>query len=250
VANRRSGVMSAFVIGLAVAGSLVAVQPAAAQSTIMNIPTTDTVAPGKGYFEFDYLMQLPRPEAGGWQTFAPRVVVGITPMIEAGANYSYTTYSYTTYADDAGSYKTFQPNVKIKFYNNDDAGVAAAAGLIGYIAGDDQDDFGQIYGNVSKKIGTGRVHGGVWSSLSYGGDDTAGVLAGYEQLLGGRVSFVVDWLSGQNFWGYLTPGISIAMPRAALLNIGYTIGNNELAGDGDEDYRNNQLFVYYGITFP
>jgi hypothetical protein len=33
-----------------------------AQSTIFNIPTTDTVSKGKGYFEFDYLPQLPKPD--------------------------------------------------------------------------------------------------------------------------------------------------------------------------------------------
>ena len=54
--NRGCGLKSllvgSFVLGLA----MVAAQPAAAQSTIFNIPTTDTVAPKKGYFEFDYLL--------------------------------------------------------------------------------------------------------------------------------------------------------------------------------------------------
>jgi hypothetical protein len=39
----------------------VAVEKAAAQSTIFNVPTTDTVAKGKVYFEFDYLPQIPKP---------------------------------------------------------------------------------------------------------------------------------------------------------------------------------------------
>ena len=43
-------------------------QVAVAQSTIFNIPTTDAVAKGKVYFEFDYLAQLPKfedlPEGG------------------------------------------------------------------------------------------------------------------------------------------------------------------------------------------
>ena len=37
---------------------------AMAQSTIFNIPTTDTVDKGKGYFEFDLLPQVPGPTAG------------------------------------------------------------------------------------------------------------------------------------------------------------------------------------------
>ena len=64
------------------------------------------------------------------------------------------------------------------------------------------------------------------------------------------MSFVADWFSGKNSIGYFTPGISVTLPHSGLLNIGYSIGYNELKGDGDPDYRNNALFVYYGITFP
>jgi hypothetical protein len=39
---------------------VVAAQTAMAQSTIFNIPTTDTVSKGKGYFEFDFLAQAPQ----------------------------------------------------------------------------------------------------------------------------------------------------------------------------------------------
>jgi hypothetical protein len=41
---------------------ILAAETAAAQSTIFNIPTTDTVAKGKVYFEFDYEPQLPKPD--------------------------------------------------------------------------------------------------------------------------------------------------------------------------------------------
>jgi hypothetical protein len=81
-------------------------------------------------------------------------------------------------------------------------------------------------------------------------EDKAGVIVGYEQPLSSTVSFVTDFLSGNNFWGYLTPGISVVLPHSGLLNIGYSIGYNELTGDGSSDYRNCALFVYYGVTFP
>jgi hypothetical protein len=236
----KSLLVGGFVLGLAV----VSAQPAAAQSTIFNIPTTDTVAPKKGYFEFDSLMQLPKPDAGQFNTFAPRIVVGVAPMIEVGANYAVTKYS-----DDGGTVKIFQPNVKVKLFNNDDKGVAVAAGLIGYIPADDLDKFGQIYGVVSKKIKSGaRFHVGGYGALSCECDDKGGVILGYEQPITPTVSFVADFLSGNNFWGYLTPAVSITLPHSALFNIGYSIGWNELTGDGDPDYRNNALFAYYGIV--
>ena len=70
-----------------------------------------------------------------------------------------------------------------------------------------------------------------------------GVLLGYEQPIVGKLSFVADWFSGKNFFGYFTPGISVALPHSALFNIGYSIGNER----GDKDYRNQALFAYYGI---
>jgi len=62
---------------------------------------------------------------------------------------------------------------------------------------------------------------------------------------------VADWFSGKNFWGFLTPGVSIALPRNTLLNVGYSIGNNSYNNDvPGNDTHNKALFVYYGITFP
>jgi hypothetical protein len=152
VTNRGCGLKSLLVGGVVFVLAVVAAQPAAAQSTIFNIPTTDTVAPKKGYFEFDYLAQLPKPDSGQFQIFMPRLVVGAGSMAEVGVN-----FANTTYADDGGTFSQIQPNFKVKFYNNDDAGVAAAAGVIGYFGvNHDQDNFGMVYAEVSKKVKSGN----------------------------------------------------------------------------------------------
>lgn len=237
--------ISTLVIGLALGACVIAVRPAAAQSTLFNIPSTDTVSPGKGYFEFDYFGQMPKPDVGQFQVFTPRLVVGVTPQLEVGVNIAFSKVS-----DGGGTTKIFQPNAKYKFYADDDKGLAASAGIIGYMVSDGGDDFGQVYANVSKKLKSGtRVTGGLWGSLSYGSDNTAGVLLGLEQPITPKVSFVADYLSGKNFWGYFTPGISVVLPHSGLLNIGYSIGNDSFE-DGTADYKNRALFVYYGITFP
>ena len=249
--NRGCGLKSLLVGGLMVGLAVVAVQPAAAQSTIFNIPTTDTVAPKKGYFEFDYLAQLPKPDSGQFQIFMPRLVVGVAPNVEVGVNFANTTYS-----DDGGTFSQIQPNLKVKFYNNDDAGVAAAAGVIFYTGlnkRDDQDSFSLFYAEVSKKVKSGnygpRFHGGIYGSASYGDDEQVGAILGYEQPLSGKVSFVADWFSGKNFWGYFTPGISVTLPHSGLLNIGYALGNDSY-DSANSDYKNRAFFIYYGITFP
>src|SRR5437870_4506395 len=89
VTNRRSG-LSKLVIGMALGACVIAARPASAQSTIFNIPSTDTVSAGKGYFEFDYLVQLPAPDSGQFQIFAPRGIVGVTPQLEVGVNVAVT----------------------------------------------------------------------------------------------------------------------------------------------------------------
>lgn len=247
------GLLARAACATATSAALVAMTPAiaAAQSTIFNIPSTDTVAPKKVYFEFDYLAQLPSPDGGGqFQTFVPRVVFGVTPMLEAGAN-----FATTHYADGGGNYAYFQPDAKYKFYANDDAGVAATGGVVWYIPmnnTDVSDNFGMFYANVSKKIKSGshgpRLTGGIYGTASYGDDEQVGAILGYEQPLTGKISFVADWFSGKNFFGYFTPGLSITLPHSGLFNIGYSFGNDSY--DDNENPDNRALFMYYGITFP
>ena len=87
-----------------------------------------------------------------------------------------------------------------------------------------------------------RLTGGAYGllGLADGLGTQGGAIVGYEQPLGKKVTFLTDWFSGKNAFGYVTPGISITLPKNSLLNIGYSIGNQ---GRG-----NNALFVYYGIT--
>jgi len=53
--------------------------------------------------------------------------------------------------------------------------------------------------------------------------------------------WAVDWASGRNRFGYVTPGLSFATTQHSNLYTGYSIGN--------QGRRNNALFAYYGITF-
>jgi hypothetical protein len=250
--NQPSRHVVGLACGLALFAALISVQPAAAQSTIFNIPSTDTVAPKHGYFEFDFLPQAPTPSSGSFQTYTPRVVAGVTPQLEIGANFSNTHVS-----DGGGTLTYFQPNGKFKFYANDDQGLAATAGVIGYIAANHRDeltdykDFTQFYANVSKKFKAGaRFTAGLWGSAGLN-DNKFGVLAGYEQPLSGKISFVADWFSGNNYWGYFTPGVAITLPYNSQLNIGYSIGNNSYSNDpaNNDDTHNRAVFIYYGITF-
>jgi hypothetical protein len=224
-------------------------QSAMAQSTIFNIPSTDTVAKGKGYFEFDFLPQMPTGGADRLYLYNPRIIAGVSNSVEIGANFPTNHNKTSTQA-------YFQPDIKWKFANNDDKGVAASMGGILVTPMNHTngiDTYGLVYANVSKKVKTGnygpRFTAGPYGIVSGGADwvgPKAGAILGYEQPVGAKASFVADWFSGKNGFGYFTPGMSFTLPANGLLNIGYSLGNDSYA----TPHNNNRfLFVYYGVTF-
>jgi hypothetical protein len=241
---------------------VVTAQTAMAQSTIFNIPTTDTVSKGKGYFEFDFLAQAPANEPTRTYIYNPRLVVGAGPSAEVGVNFP--TY-HVSGASSPNNFGYIQPNFKYKYYNNDDAGVALAAGILWNTPlnqREGQDSWGYIYTNVSKKVKSGnygpRFTVGPYGVLganrdaangatSFVGQPRAGVILGYEQPIHAKASIVADWFSGKNGLGYFTPGISFTLPKSGLLNIGYSFGNDSFTDSNAT--KNRYFFAYYGVTF-
>ncbi len=232
----------AFGLGLLAALVSAGSNSVSAQSTIFNIPTTDVVAKKKVYFEFDYIGHEEHLDKGGFHSFVPRVVVGVGKGVEVGLNVAATHSAVptTVYA---------QPNIKWQFYANEDKGVATSVGAIAYTPLKDRkanDSFGLFYGNISKKFkgdyGTRFTVGGYGlAGYDFAGLDKGGAMVGVEQPLGKKASFVADWFSGKNGFGYVTPGLSFTLPKSSLFNVGYSIGNY--------GKKNNGLFLYYGITF-
>jgi len=233
-----------------VAAVLMLGQTARAQSTIFNIPTTDTVAPKKGYLEFDYFGQAPKADGvDRVNIYVPRGITGVTKNIEAGANIGITH-------SGSGNLAYFQPNAKWRFFSTD-SGWATAIGGILYTPlnyRDNNPTYGLLYANVSKKMKgaygprfTVGPYGVVGGDTLFSGLIKAGAIVGYEQPVYKRLSFVADWYSGKNAFGYFTPGISIAVPGNGLFNAGYSIGNDSYKGSNAN--HNRFVFLYYGITF-
>jgi len=174
----------------------------------------------------------------------PRAVVGVGKRTEVGLNAAFID----TLAPDQPV--ELQPNVKYQLYQGEGNGVTVATGGILYLPVSHRtgtDTFGMIYTVVSKQVKAShgpRVTGGAYGLVGRtdGSGTSGGAIVGYEQpLLPGKVSFVADWLSGKNRFGYATPGLSITVSKTSLLYAGYSIGN--------QGRKNNALFVYYGITF-
>jgi hypothetical protein len=233
-----SGVLTALVVLALTSSSVVA------QSTLFNIPSTDVVAKKKVYLEFDLISHFESHENGGFQTYVPRGVFGIGKRTEVGINVAFTD----AFAPDQPV--EIQPNAKYQLYRGEGNGVTVAAGGILYAPithRQGTDTFGMLYTVVSKQV-TGshgpRLTGGGYGLVGRvnGSGSEGGAIAGYEQpLVPGKVSFVADWFSGKNRFGYATPGFAITVSKTSLLYAGYSIGN--------QGRKNNALFVYYGITF-
>jgi hypothetical protein len=213
-----------------------------AQTTIMNAPSTDVVTSKKVYVEMDFLTNYAWQREGSFQNYIPRVVVGIPGRLEAGVNVSFTHISGQDLPVEV------QPNVKWQFYNNEKAGVAAAGGCILYTPMNHRagtDTLGQCYVVGSKQFSGNhgpRFHGGAYSLVGAPSERTKqGAILAYEQPLFNRFSLLVDWFSGDNRFGYVSSGISIATSKSTALTSGYAIANH---GSGK-----NAFFVYYGKQF-
>jgi len=129
--NRVTFLLRAGRTVFAVLASVLVAHSATAQSTIFNIPSTDTVAKGKGYFEFDFLPQAPGPTTGSSIViYNPRGIVGLPHDTEIGVNIPI----YHIPDASPSNFGYIQPNIKTRFYNNDDKGVAAAAGIVANFA--------------------------------------------------------------------------------------------------------------------
>jgi hypothetical protein len=222
---------------------LIAQHSARAQSTLMNVPSTDVVSSRQVYLEMDFITNYAWERRDHFENYIPRTVIGVGKNIEVGANVSYT------HVPGGGEPIELQPNAKWQFYNNEQKGVAAAVGCIGYIALTHRSGtrrFAQCYGVASKQLKGDhgpRFTGGGYVLLN--AQDTEktkkGAIVAYEQPIVDKVDFIVDWFSGDNRFGYVSPGISFTTPRDGSLSVGYTIANH---GRGK-----NALFAYYGITF-
>lgn len=213
-----------------------------AQSTIVNIPSTDVMPEGRFLLELDFLAKFERYSKGGFQTYGYRTVYGFKRKIEVGANFFYTR-------NGTNSPKEFQPNVKWQPYQNEKYGVAFSTGAQFFVplnksAG--RRVFAMIYGNGSKtfkKTNGTRLTGGYYSIFGAERDfgTKRGAIFAVEQPIKRRVSFVADWYSGNNRLGYAAAGFNFVLTDRQFLMLNYNFGNS---GRG-----NNYFSAFYGYTF-
>lgn len=209
------------------------------QMAIFNIPTADTLEKTSVLVEADFIAKPAKYGNGGYQTYGYRVVYGLTHRTEIGANFYYTR-------DGGNAVSEMQLNAKQNFYRNEKHGFAVSGGILFSIplrARRGEKRFGMVYGTASKEIGQTTITGGAYTILTNDKDfgTKNGVLFGIEQPIYKRLSFIGDWSSGNNRFGYAAAGLNFAITQRQYLTAGYNFGNY---GRG-----NNALSVFYGYTF-
>jgi len=229
-------------LGLVISTLLLLSVSITAQSTVFNIPSTDVQSPGKVYLEADFMIHFGSLREGGYQEYGSRLVVGLPGNMEVGINGFYTR------AEPAEPIE-IQPNFKWQFYENEKKGLAFATGVListPVTRRSSGTTSAQIY-----LVGSKSFEGSYGPRVTFGGYrlvgsldddiDKNGVMLGLEQPLTKKISFVTDWSSGNNDYGYLVVGTGITLSPKSLLYTGYNFGNQ---GRG-----NNYLGIFYGYTF-
>lgn len=213
-----------------------------AQSTVFNIPSTDVQTRKSLYVEADFAGHLSSFETGGYQSYGFRTIYGLDRRVEIGFNAFFTR---TAPAEPI----EIQPNFKFRFYKNESNGVAAAAGIVGFIPVTHRNSNSTrvlVYGVASKSTKGSygpRFTAGAYSLIGVfeEGISKRGVLVGYEQPVTRTLTFVTDWSSGHNDYGYVVAGVGIALTPKSFLYAGYNVGN--------QDRGNNSCGIFYGHSF-
>ena len=162
---------------------------------------------------------------------------------EVGANFFYTRNG------NRPSPKEFQANVKYRAFQNEKYGVAVSTGAQFFIPLDKSAGtraYSMVYANASKTVNPlngMRLTGGFYKIIGANRDfgSKRGVIIGIEQPLIRRFTFIGDWYSGNNRFGYSAAGLNYAITKKQFVLIGYNFGN---FGAG-----NNAFSAFYGFTF-
>lgn len=214
-----------------------------AQSSLFNVPTTDILERGETLLEADLEVGFSSSSDRRWQSYGGMAIQGVSRRVEIGIN------AYAIRTANGWEPSEIQPNVKLKVYEGEQNGISIAAGAIGYIPVSRHfhriANF-SVYAVASKEFANAkapRITAGGYQLFSRAGEhrESRGVLVGFEQPVFKRTTFVADWKSGKNRFGYAAAGFGFAVTKRSSLYTAYYFGN--------EGRGNHFLGVYYSRSF-
>src|SRR5687768_8522782 len=99
---------------------------ARAQTSILTVPTGDVLADGESELSFEFETRPVAVRNGGFRTFGLFLVHGARKGLEVGVN------AYFTKDGEESEPVELQSNIKVRLYESEEKGVAAAAGAVLY----------------------------------------------------------------------------------------------------------------------
>lgn len=207
-------------------------------------PSSDVLGAGERYAEASVWTGVQSHANGGSQVYAARISAGVRRGWEIGVNASGSDPNDPEFPIEV------QPNVKWQFYQNETRGVTAAGSFtmfVPLVKREGADTFGMVQVAVGKQLGKRRLSPQVTTgAYTLVGRDRGfgtkhGAILQYDQPLARRADFSVQWYTGANRFGYVTPGVTFNLPRSQTVFAGYTFGNTGRANHG--------AYVSYGRSF-
>ncbi len=210
---------------------------ARAQESVFNVPSGDILDHGKVYGELDFGYM----HSTGIATFTPRVVVGTGKRVEIGVNFNGLNNSDFPQL-------ILSPTIKWKAYDGGKNGWA-------FVVGDDlyfpvynktYDAGNYIYAEFVKTwhSGTRATFGGYhFTPNVVATGQRAGGQFAFEQPVNKHLSAAVDWYTGAQSLGYVTPGVTVKVTSKLTWYVTYQIGNS------DASQGNHQFLTEVGWNF-
>lgn len=221
---------------------VVVCQTAAAQQTIVNVPSADVLEQGKVYIEFDASYKFdsdPNNTVNKFSSFVPRFVVGIGKKIEVGLN---VIGNIQPGADAT----TLVPTVKAKVYDKETWAIVTGANIYLPVRNRAYNIGSYTYLQASKtlKTNTRLTFGGYHASKNVFAPraQRAGGQFGIEQSINSKFSIGADWITGKHAGGYFTPLLTFKPHPKVAIYQGYSIGN------ADAKLGNHFFYTAIGIN--
>lgn len=215
---------------------------AAAQQTIVNVPSADVLDKGKVYVEFDASYKFNKNSnntLNKFSSFVPRVVVGIGNKIEVGMN----LIGNIQPGSDA---TTIVPSIKAKVYDKESWSIVTGANIYIPVRNRAYNIGSYTYLQASKtlKSNTRLTFGGYHASKNVFASQAqrAGGQFGIEQSINSKFSIGADWITGRHAAGYVTPVLTYKPHPKVAIYQGYSIGNT------DANRGNHFFYTAIGIN--
>lgn len=195
--------------------------------------TGELTAAGTVDVSFDFLGSLARRSAGGFEWYLPAIAVGLRDHLEVGAGLSHLV------PRSADEPQELVPAVRWQWLETRHRSTATvgAAWHVPNLRRTSHDAYGIVHATFAQQLFQGRPAtlevGGyaLVDRASSSGDTRRGLIAEWDQTLSPHWSYALDWMSGNNWYGYF----SITMTRSTdtyWMSAGYCVGNQPAHNHG------------------